>query len=286
MGTAAMVATVDSADDPRLADYRGLRQTASPSGVLIAEGLGPLGELVRSRFPLRSVLCLPARLPRVLEVVAGTRVPVLVAERPVLATTVGFNLHRGVVAAGDRLPPLPVDVAVAGCSRVAVVEGGNDHENLGALFRNAAAFGVGAVLADPTTADPWYRRSIRVSMGQALRVPFARLDPWPAALGAVQALGFTIVALTPAPGAIDVDDLAATLRGDKVAFLLGAEGPGLSAGAMAAADLRVRIPIAAGVDSLNVATAAAVAFHVLRPTRHPGEDRVPAVDGDSTSEAF
>jgi tRNA G18 (ribose-2'-O)-methylase SpoU len=191
-------------------------------------------------------------------------VPILVADKAILAATVGFNLHRGVVAAADRLPPLAPAVAIAGCRRVAVVEGGNDHENLGALFRNAAAFGVGAVLADPTTADPWYRRSIRVSMGHALRIPFARLDPWPAGLDLLRTAGFTVLALTPSAGAVDIDDLRPR-RAGKLAFLLGAEGPGLSPGALAAADHLVRIPIVEGVDSLNVATAGAVAFHSLRP---------------------
>ncbi|MCA1691983.1 MAG: RNA methyltransferase [Actinobacteria bacterium] len=140
-----------------------------------------------------------------------------------------------------------------------LVEGVNDHENLGALFRNAAAFGAGAVLLDPTCADPLYRRSIRVSMGQVLRMRFARMD-WPASIGALQALGYEVLALTPSPGAEDIDVVG---RGPKQALLVGAEGGGLSKRALAAADRRVRIPMAPGVDSLNVATAAAIALHHL-----------------------
>jgi tRNA G18 (ribose-2'-O)-methylase SpoU len=140
--------------------------------------------------------------------------------------------------------------------RVAVLVGLNDFENLGALFRNAAAFGVDAVLLDPRCADPLYRRSVRVSMGHVLTVPFAVLDdPWPASLAALHE--FTVLAMTPDPAATPLREIEAPSRW---AVLLGAEGPGLSAEAMAMADLRVRIPMADGVDSLNVATAAAVAF--------------------------
>jgi tRNA G18 (ribose-2'-O)-methylase SpoU len=142
------------------------------------------------------------------------------------------------------------------------LEGVNDHENLGALFRNAAALGVDAVLLGPRCADPLYRRSVRVSMGHVLRVPFVELaGPWPAALNRLRDAGLRIAALTPAPDAVPLSRSAAGT--DRVALLLGAEGPGLSADALAAADLRIRIPMAPGVDSLNVATAAAVAFHVL-----------------------
>jgi tRNA G18 (ribose-2'-O)-methylase SpoU len=140
-----------------------------------------------------------------------------------------------------------------------VIEGINDHENLGAIFRNAAALGAGAVLLDPACCDPLYRRVVRVSVGHVLRVPFARLQPWPAALAGVARLGFTIVALDPsAPEPID------SLRcPGPVAVLVGSEGPGLTAAARGAAHHRVRIPMAPGVDSLNVATAVAIALHRL-----------------------
>jgi tRNA G18 (ribose-2'-O)-methylase SpoU len=145
---------------------------------------------------------------------------------------------------------------------VAVLEGVNDHENLGALFRNAAALGVDAVLLGPRCSDPLYRRSVRVSMGHVLRVPFAELPgPWPESLDVLRAAGMQVAALTPAADAVPLT--VSGLRGERVAVLLGAEGPGLSAEALAAADVRVRIPMAAGVDSLNVATAAAVAFHAV-----------------------
>jgi tRNA G18 (ribose-2'-O)-methylase SpoU len=166
-----------------------------------------------------------------------------------------------VLASADRGAPADPAALVAGVRVVAVAEGLGDHENVGALFRNAAAFGVDAVLLDPTTADPLYRRSVRVSLGHVLRVPHARLPALPAGLGVVRAAGLEVVALTPASDAEPVSALAP--GGPPVALVVGAEGPGLTAATLAAADRRVRIPLAAGVDSLNVATAAAVAFHRL-----------------------
>src|SRR5690606_36441821 len=182
------------------------------------------------------------------------------------AAITGFAFHRGVLASGARMPLPPAGELLAAARTVAVVEGINDHENLGSLFRNAAAFGVDAVLLDPTTADPLYRRSVRVSVGHVLRVPWTPVGDWPAALDDLRARGFTVVALTPTPGAEDIDALAARPP-SRLALLLGAEGPGISPEAGARVDRRVRIPMAAGVDSLNVATAAAIAFHRLAPRR-------------------
>jgi tRNA G18 (ribose-2'-O)-methylase SpoU len=200
----------------------------------------------------------------------------------VVAGTVGFALHRGVVAVAHRPPPTDPARLLAeagavprgGTPRlVAALEGLNDHENIGALFRNAAAFGVAGVLLDPACADPLYRRSIRVSVGHVLHTPFARLEPWPSGLDRVRAAGFVVVALAPHPPAgggvpaIGLAELGARLSGSDrpvgVALLLGAEGPGLTDAALAASDMTVTIPMADGVDSLNVATAAAVAFHAL-----------------------
>jgi tRNA G18 (ribose-2'-O)-methylase SpoU len=176
----------------------------------------------------------------------------------------GVHFHRGVLAVAER-PALPtVAELVADARRVLVLEAVNDHENIGALFRNAAAFGVDGVVLDPTTADPLYRRSTRVSLGHVLRVSFARVGDggWPGALDELRSLGFTTVALTPAP---DAEPLGRLVAGgpERVALVLGAEGPGLTAAAMAATDRRVRIPMADGVDSVNVATAAALALSAL-----------------------
>ncbi|MGH9137033.1 MAG: TrmH family RNA methyltransferase [Acidimicrobiales bacterium] len=252
---------IESRGDPRLADYVDLRAGLTPDSVVIAEGLLAVEQLATSRYPIRSVLTTPRRLERLPTVDA----PVYVVDENVLRATVGFNLHRGVVAAADR-PPLPDPASLLGdrVDRVAVLEGVNDHENLGGLFRNARAFGIHAVLLDPTTADPLYRRSVRVSMGHVLHVPFARLEPWPEQLALLHERGFTTVALTPLADAEPIDEVAAAAP-ERTAFLLGAEGPGLSPGALAAVDRWVRVPISRDVDSLNVATAAAIAFHTLTP---------------------
>jgi tRNA G18 (ribose-2'-O)-methylase SpoU len=183
-------------------------------------------------------------------------VPVYVVDRWLLSDVVGFRVTRGVLAAALRPEAPDVAELLGGASRLAVLEGLNDFENLGAIFRNAAAFGIDAVLLDPRCADPLYRRSVRVSMGHVLRVPFVVLPgEWPASLRLLA--GFRLLALTPRA---EATALRSVVPPPRWAVLLGAEGPGLSAGALAAADQLVRIPMARGVDSLNVATAAAVAF--------------------------
>jgi tRNA G18 (ribose-2'-O)-methylase SpoU len=259
----ATLTPVDDPADPRVDDYRDLttadRRPDRPGGrgLVVAEGVVVVRRLLRSPYPVRSLLGVPRRFDELTDDLAGLDVPAFAADADTMARVVGFHLNRGVLAVADRAVPPEVPALLRTARLVAVLEGVNDHENLGALFRNAAAFGVDAVLLAPRCADPLYRRSVRVSMGHVLRVPFAELPgPWPDALGALRDAGLETVALTPA-GADGLDGL----RGRRVAFLLGAEGPGLSAEALAAADRRVRIPMAADVDSLNVATAAAVAFH-------------------------
>lgn len=228
----------------------------------IVEGLLALRALVDSRYPIRSVLAAENRAAGVLELV-GRRAPIYVLPADEVAAITGFAFHRGVLASAKRLPPLSAEEVVTDAARrVLAVEGVNDHENLGALFRNAAAFGLDGVVLDPTTADPLYRRSVRVSMGHVLRVPWGRFDRWPEGLDLLRESRFTVVALTPAVDAEPIDTLAAEPP-PRVAFLVGAEGAGLSHRALAAADRRIRIPLAPGVDSLNVATAAAIAFHRL-----------------------
>ena len=206
---------------------------------------------------LRSALVTPGKLSVLEAQLEPLDTTVFVVDQEVMNCVTGFAIHRGAIAAAIR-PPEPALDELLGAPTIAVLEGVNDHENLGALFRNAAAFGVGAMLLDPTTADPLYRRAVRVSLGHVLTVKHHRLQRWPEALTDIHEAGYEIVALTPSAGAQTIDELP---RYGKVAFLLGAEGPGLSPEALAAADHRVRIPIAASVDSLNVATAAAIAFH-------------------------
>jgi tRNA G18 (ribose-2'-O)-methylase SpoU len=213
--------------------------------------------MIASRFPLRSVLGVPRRLEELIPDLEQLAVPVYTTSAEVMAEVVGFHLNRGVLAVADRSPALSIEDVLAGARRLAVLEGVGDHENLGALFRNAAAFGVDGVLLGPGCSDPLYRRSVRVSMGHVLGVPFTSLSPWPDGLKLLRDRGFRVLAMTPS-----ATDALAPVDG-KAAVLLGSEGPGLTAEAIAAADAAVRVPMAGGVDSLNVATAGAVAFYAL-----------------------
>ncbi|GAC1588214.1 MAG: RNA methyltransferase [Acidimicrobiales bacterium] len=271
---------IDDPADPRLADYIGLTDTdlrrriehEGGRGMFIAEGVLVVRELLLSPYPLRSVLVTPARYQQLADVLDAVDAPVYLATRPVMKAVTGFDIHRGAVASADRLPLPPPAELLHSATRIAVLEGLNDHENLGVLFRNAAAFGIDAVLLDPTCADPLYRRAVRVSMGHVLRVPFGRLLHWPDGLLDLRQAGFDVVALTPGRESVEIEELDRYRRTGRVAVLVGAEGPGLSAGAMAAASVCARIPMAPGVDSLNVAAAAAIAFHrIAAPWPSPAQ---------------
>jgi tRNA G18 (ribose-2'-O)-methylase SpoU len=258
------VIEVSDAADRRLTDFRDLTDAdvrPDRRGVVIAEGANVVERLAASPYRMRAVIGVRARVDALRTVLATVDVPVYVMDKWVLSDVVGFRVTRGVLASASRPAAPDLDTLLAGARRLAVLEALNDFENLGALFRNAAAFGVDAVLLDPRCADPLYRRSVRVSMGHVLQVPFAELPGrWPESLGAVRNRGFTLLAMTPSTEATPLREVAVP---DRWALLLGAEGPGLTAGAIAQADQRVRIPMAGGVDSLNVATAAAVAFAQL-----------------------
>src|SRR5882672_4535529 len=265
---------VEDAADPRVADYVGLKDAelrrrreepaGSHPGLFIAEGALVLRRLLRSSYRVRSVLVTPQRYGPLAAELAGITAPIYLASQEVMNAVAGFDIHRGVLASAGRRPlPEPAGL-LARARRVAVLEDVNDHENLGVIFRNAAALGVEAVLLSPECCDPLYRRSVRVSMGHVLDVPFAVLAPWPEALSSLGDGGFELVALTPDPGAQDIRGL--NLAGArKVALMLGAEGPGLSAGALKLATARARITMSQDVDSLNVGSAAAVAFHAAMP---------------------
>ncbi|HVV11652.1 RNA methyltransferase [Amycolatopsis sp.] len=261
----AQLIPANDVHDPRLDDFRALstadRRPDRPGGrgLVIAEGTVVVRRLLASEYPVRALLGVSRRIEELAPDLANVHVPAYVASAELMAEVVGFHLNRGVLAVADRAPRPPVARIVAGSRVVAVLEGVGDHENLGALFRNAAALGVGGVLLGPGCSDPLYRRSVRVSMGNVLRVPFAAVDSWPEGLKVLRDNGFKIAALTPRPDSVPLRELA----GEKVALLLGAEGPGLTDVALAAADVAIRIPMAPGVDSLNVATAAAVAFYEL-----------------------
>ncbi len=280
---------VDDPADARLDPYRDLNDPArrvrldAEQSIFVVEGSLAVHRLLTSPYSVRSLLVDDHHASAASDVVTAVRqrgMPVLVGSRAVVAATVGFDFHRGMVAVAHRPEPaqarrLLADVVATQrpgtMPIIAVLEGLNDHENIGSLFRNAAAFAVAAVLLDPTCADPLYRRSIRVSVGHVLHIPFGRLAPWPERLDDVRAAGFVVAALTPRPDVrtgvpvttfAELKDLGS--RGGRgVALLLGAEGPGLSHAALPACDVMVPIPMASGVDSLNVATAAAIAFHAL-----------------------
>ncbi len=250
-------------DDPRIADYRALTDVElrtrweAPHGLFIAEGELVLRRAVRAGYRLRSVLVDAKRVGQLADVpVDGA--PVYAATQQVLQAATGFHVHRGVLASVCRRDlPEAADV-LAGARRVLILEDVNNHTNLGAIFRGAAGLGMDAVLLSPSCADPLYRRSVRVSMGEVFAVPYAHLQPWPGALAAVRDAGFTVLAMTPAADAVPLRDLDAAAR-ERPALLLGAEGAGLTRAALAASDLRVTIPMRRGVDSLNVAAASAVA---------------------------
>ncbi|MGI8626787.1 MAG: TrmH family RNA methyltransferase [Geodermatophilaceae bacterium] len=293
--------------DRRLDDFRDLttadRRPDRPGGrgLVIAEGVPVVQRLLASPYRLRAVLGVASRIEALATELAGVWALVYAAAAEVMAEVVGFHLNRGVLASADRLPMQSVEDLTGSARRIAVLEGVNDHENLGSIFRNAAALGVDAVLLGPHCADPLYRRAVRVSMGHVLAVPFtefasspaflpgqrcgsgpygaagsdkspgapsAAFSAWPGAISALQALGFAVLALTPSMNAVALRDVApATHR--PTAVLVGAEGPGLSQEALDLADLRVRIPMRPGVDSLNVATVAAIAFAHLAEDLRP-----------------
>ena len=258
---------VQDAADPRLADYVGLtdvrrRRLVEPevdgTGIFIAEGEPVVRRALAAGFRIRSLLVDSKRYDALRGVVGDA--PAYVAAPDVLAAITGFNVHRGVLASFARKAQPDLPTVLASARRLLVCENLTSTTNLGAVLRSAAALGVDGVLLSPECCDPLYRRAVRVSMGAALRLPTHRLSSWPASLAAVRDAGFTVIALTPDPAAepIDTVDL-----GGKAALLLGEEGPGLTDEALAAADVRVRIPLADGVDSLNVAAAAAVACYVF-----------------------
>ena len=268
----ATALVIDDPADHRVLAYTGLsdpsrrRQFEHDDGSFVAEGVLVIRRLLASDYVVRSVLVTPARHDDLAADLAGRdEIDVYVATPSVMNAIAGFDIHRGAVAVGARRPqPTLADVLLASRT-VAVLEAINDTENLGAMVRSASALGVDAMVLDPTCADPLYRRCLRVSMGEALFVPFTRVERWPGALTEVTAAGFRLLALTPARAATPIDQLSIP-PDEKVALLLGAEGPGLSDAVLARSE-PVRIAIARDVDSLNVGHAAAIAFHEIARRR-------------------
>jgi len=235
----------------------------------MAEGELVVKLLIESGRAVDSVLLTRLRLESMRRELAllPPQTPVYVVPQHVMDGVVGMHMHRGVLAVGRRGGAISSDDLIARASGLLVLEDLSNHDNVGSLFRSAAGLLPlpAGVLLSPGCCDPLYRKSLRVSMGHALRVPYATLSSWPDGLATIQARGFAIVALTPGEGSIDIDEAASRVKqsGLRVAVLLGTEGAGLSEAAQSAADLRVRIAMNAGVDSLNVAVAGAIAMQRL-----------------------
>ena len=264
------VIPIEAADDERLADYRdltdvALRRVLEPEGGLyIAESAKVIARAVGAGHRPRSVLVQEKWLDDLSPILAEhDDVPVYVVSSEIAERLTGYVIHRGALAAMHRPVPPPVSDVVAGARRVVVLEDIVDHTNVGAIFRAAAGLGADAVLVSPRCADPLYRRSVRVSMGTVFQVPWTRLPEWSEARGILSDLGFHLAALALADDAVPLDVFARDAP-ERVALLLGAEGDGLSRRALEASDTVVTIPMAGGVDSLNVAAASAVAIWELR----------------------
>jgi tRNA G18 (ribose-2'-O)-methylase SpoU len=264
----ANVVDVDDPADARLDDFRDLnsvdRRPDLPSGkgLVIAEGVLVAQRMLASRFRPHAMLGTDRRLTELADLLTEPcDAPYYRASAEVMAEVVGFHLNRGVLAAARRPPELSVAEVCDGARTIAVLEGVNDHENLGSIFRNAAGLGVDAVVFGMGCADPLYRRAVRVSMGHALLVPFAKAQNWPADLYRLRDNGFRLLAMTPQAGARTLASVLGELADERVAIMMGAEGPGLTDQALRASDAKVRIQMARGTDSLNVATAAAMAFY-------------------------
>jgi tRNA G18 (ribose-2'-O)-methylase SpoU len=269
----ARFTSVSAIDDPRLSDYRDLKEAhlASRAQAFIAESEFVLRVLLtQGRHPVRSLLIAAPRLDKVRDALAlcDPAIPIYVGEQALLDQVAGFRVHRGILASGQReAVPEPAALLATLPARATVValEALTNHDNVGGVFRNAAAFGADAVLFDAATCDPLYRKSIRVSVGASLFVPYARGATSAGCLAALSDAGFVSIALSPSADARDIATLwQQGAPPPRVALWLGTEGAGLSAATLAAADVVARIAMAPGFDSLNVATTSGIALYALR----------------------
>lgn len=253
---------VDSIDDPRVAAYQhiGDPDRLIELGVFVAEGRLVVRRLIDLRhWDVESILLTEPAEESLADVLPNTTAPVYLADQEVMNGLAGFNIHRGCLAIVKRPQPPTLDRIAAGpLARVLVMEGVNNPDNVGGLFRSAAAFGIELVVLGPNTGDPLYRKAIRTSMGATLSVPFAKAPQWPGAIRDLRVDGFTVVALTPDRAVATLD---AVFPHAKLALLVGSEGTGLTDEAMRASTLRIRIPTTTDVDSLNVTTAASIAMY-------------------------
>ena len=262
---------VNDAGDPRLRDYVRLtdvelrKSLEAGQGLFMAEGEKVIRRAVAAGYAVRSLLATDRRAGSLGDLAAACGAPAYVVPDQVAEQLTGYHVHRGALAAMDRRPLPAVADVLAGARNVVVLEDIVDHTNVGAIFRSAAAFGIGAAVLSPRCADPLYRRSVKVSMGAVFAIPYARLTDWYGGLATIRAAGFRLLALTPDPSAVPV---SAIPPGERAALMLGTEGDGLSSRWRREADESVCIPMdpaarAAGVDSLNVVAAAAIACYAL-----------------------
>ena len=267
----AALTEVTDPDDPRLADYRDLRDVQlrthleAEHGLFLAEGEKVVRRAVEAGFSPRSFLMAPRWLDGLADVLATSDAPCYVVDEALAEQVTGFHVHRGALASLERRPQPALDEVLDGARQVLVLEDVVDHTNVGAVFRCGAAFGFDAVLLAPRCADPLYRRSIKVGMGAVFSTPWTRLPDWYDALPELSARGFTTVALTLSHDAHPIEEVVVGL--DRVALVLGSEGHGLSPRWERSADRRAVIPMREGIDSLNVAAAAAVACYVVATRR-------------------
>jgi tRNA G18 (ribose-2'-O)-methylase SpoU len=264
--------SVMEAADVRLADYVGLtdvhlrRSLEADNGLFIAEGEKVIRRAIAAGYPVRSLLVAEDKLATIAPVAAGCPAPLYVLPAAVAEQLTGYRVHRGGLASMQRLPLPSIAAVLAAARRIVVLEDLVDHGNVGAIFRCAAALGLDAVILSPRCADPLYRRAVKVSMGAVLAIPYARMDDWRGGLDSLRAAGFRLLALTPDQSARPLTAVAGPAG--RTALLLGTEGDGLSSRWLAEADQAVRIPMAAsataaGVGSLNVVAAAAIACQWL-----------------------
>lgn len=272
-----MIAAVHGADDPRLDPYRhvGDHQWLRSRNLFVAEGRLVVERTIAARScQIHSLLVSQAALDALREPISTVEAPVYVAAQPQLKEITGFNFHRGCLALAVR--PEPLGLEAARDARLLLgLEGIGNPDNVGGLFRTAAAFGVDGVLLDDATGDPFYRKALRTSMGASLRLPFVRVSDWVSVISALRFRGFTVAALTPTPSGTALDDFAARIGAAKgTLVMVGAEGSGLSEEVLESAHARVRIPMARDVDSLNVTVAAGVALaRISAPVRSRDQSR-------------
>ncbi|MDA1092176.1 MAG: RNA methyltransferase [Acidobacteria bacterium] len=263
------IVAVEDPDDPRLSDYRDVPDPVllRDRGLFVAESRFVVRALLtHARLQTRSLFVTEAAHASLADLLSTRTddLPIYVGTHQFLQQIVGFRVHRGCLALGARTPPVGDHelAALANARLVVILEHVGNPDNVGSIFRNAEAFGAECVLLDPHCCDPLYRKAIRTSVGATLRVPYGQITDWPHGLSRLRELGYTTVALALDPDATPMETFAAGAP-PRIALVLGTEGAGLSDVAAAIVDARVRIPIAAGVDSLNVATASGIALYAL-----------------------